>query len=152
MSIDFATFFDIYMRPSESHVLQRDGIEFRYAAATLLVACSKSDLDEDPLEKRVIVNILQNTLGLSHQTIARILEFANSASEESYLAEIIALIKNNFAMKDKRFLMEKLWQVAYADGRIDRFEQTFINDVASQIEVGRDDVIAAQALASSEPL
>ena len=58
--MDFTTFFDIYMRPRSGKPLDRDGIEFRYAAASLLIACSKSDMDEDPEERKVIRQILAN--------------------------------------------------------------------------------------------
>lgn len=61
MTKDFKTFFDIYVRPSEDGRIDRDSYEFRYAAAALLVACSKADLDEDPEEQKVIIEILKET-------------------------------------------------------------------------------------------
>ena len=112
--MDFTTFFDIYMRPHSRRPLDRDGIEFRYAAASLLIACSKSDLDEDPEERRVITSILEETFSISQKTVNRLLEFADTASEGTYLTEITALINEQFNDRDKRFLLEKLWCVAYA--------------------------------------
>jgi uncharacterized tellurite resistance protein B-like protein len=97
---DFTTIFDIYMRPHSRRPLEWDGIEFRYAAASLLIACSKSDLDQDPGERRVITEILEETFSISKKTVDRLLEFADAASEGTYLKEITALINEQFNDRD----------------------------------------------------
>lgn len=148
--MDFTTFFDIYMRPHSRRPLDRDGIEFRYAAASLLIACSKSDLDEAPEERRVITEILEETFGISIKTVNRLLEFADTASEGTYLTEITALINEQFNDRDKRFLLEKLWCVAYADGRIESQERKFIDRVAREISLSGDDVETAHTLAQHQ--
>ncbi len=145
--MDFTTFFDIYMRPRSHLPLDRDGIEFRYAAASLMIACSKADFDEDPEEHRVIRDILQDAFKLSAKTIDRLLQFADTASERNYLDEITGLIKDQFSGRDKRFLLEKLWVVAYADGRIENQEKAFIERIAGEIGLDGDDVETAHTLA-----
>lgn len=147
--VDFQTFFDIYMRPRGRGPLKRDGIEFRYAAASLLIACSKSDMDEDPREKAVIRQILQDTFDISDRTIDRLLEFADTASEEAYLGEINQLINDQFSDRDKRFILEKLWRVAHADGRIADEELAFVNRVAGDINMTADDVETARILSQA---
>ena len=148
--MDFTTFFDIYMRPRSRRPLDRDGIEFRYAAASLLIACSKSDLDEDPEERRVITSILEDTFSISQKTVSRLLEFADTASEGTYLTEITALINEQFNDRDKRFLLEKLWCVAYADGRIENQEREFIDRIAVEISLSPEDVETAHTLAQPQ--
>ena len=148
--MDFTTFFDIYMRPHSRRPLDRDGIEFRYAAASLLIACSKSDLDEDPEERRVITSILEDTFSISQKTVNRLLEFADTASEGTYLTEITSLINEQFNDRDKRFLLEKLWCVAYADGRIENQEREFIDRIAVEISLSPEDVDTAHTLAQHQ--
>ena len=145
--MDFTTFFDIYMRPHTVKPLSRDGIEFRYAAASLMIACSKADLFEDPEEQRVIKQILEETFDISGSTIDRLLEFADTASEGEYLGEITILINEQFNDRDKRFILEKLWCVAYADGRIENQEREFIDRIADEINLTQEDVNAARTLA-----
>lgn len=145
--MDFTTFFDIYMRPRTRNLLKRDGIEFRYAAASIMIACSKADMDEAPEEKSLIKRVLIETFGIGEPTIDRLLEFADAGSEESYLSDIVGLVNDQFSDRDKRFLLEKLWQVAYADGRIEDEEQAFIDRVASEISMGDDDIADAKAIA-----
>lgn len=145
--MDFTTFFDIYMRPHTTKPLSRDGIEFRYAAASLMIACSKADLIEDPEEKRVIKQILEETFDISGSTTDRLLEFADTASEGEYLGEITILINEQFNDRDKRFILEKLWRVAYADGRIENQEREFIDRIAGEINLSEEDVNTARTLA-----
>lgn len=145
--MDFQTFFDIYMRPRTRGLLQRDGIEFRYAASALLIACSKADMDEDPEERRVICDILKSTFNVSDNTINRLLEFADTASEAQYLDSVTQLVNEQFSDRDKRFLLEKLWVVAYADGRIEEREASFIDRIADSIDLQPEDVETSRALA-----
>ena len=149
VTLDFATFFDIYMRPTAGRMLNRDGIEFRYAAAAVLIACSKADMDEDPMEKQVIRSILNETFKISEKTIDRLISMADAASEGEYLDQVTSLIRQQFSERDKRFLLEKLWRVAYADGRIDRYEEEFIDRVAREIDMTNEDVTVARALAGN---
>lgn len=148
--MDFTTFFDIYMHPRSNRPLNRDGIEFRYAAASLLIACSKSDMDEDPEEKRVIKKILAESFTISDYTIDRLLDFADTASEAEYLGEVTNLINEQFNDRDKRFLLEKLWVVAYADGRIENQERDFIDRIAGEISMTSEDVETAHILAQHQ--
>lgn len=148
--MDITTFLDIYVRSRSNKLLPRDGIEFRYAAASLLLACSKSDMDEDPEERKTIRQILHDAFDLSENTIDRLMEFADSASEEEYLSELTGLINDQFSDRDKRFLLEKLWLVAYADGRIEKQEETFISRVANEIGMDTDDIDTAKTLAGGQ--
>lgn len=146
-TMEFPTFFDIYMRPRGNSQLERDGIEFRYAAASLLIGCSRADMDEDPKERAVIRQILEDTFAISERTVDRLLEFADNASAEAYLNEISSLVNEQFSDTDKRFILEKLWLVALADGRIDDQEVDFVNRVANDINMTAVDVETARTLA-----
>ena len=145
--MDFAAFFDIYMRPRSGQMLRRDGIEFRYAAAALLIACSRSDTQEHPDETRVIREILEQSFNISTTTIARLLEFADKASQHTYLEQVTQLINRQFSDTDKHFILEKLWCVAYADGRIEEQESAFIDRVAAEISLDELAVEKARELA-----
>ncbi|MBQ76006.1 MAG: hypothetical protein CMQ20_13430 [Gammaproteobacteria bacterium] len=140
MTKDFKTFFDIYVRPSPGTRIDRDSYEFKYAAAALLVACSKADFDEDPEEEKAIIEILQDTLKVAATTLESLLQMADAASEEENLADITDLVNEYVCEADKHFLVENLWRVAYADGRLDKYEQLFIERIASLIQLTADDV------------
>ena len=148
MNMNFETFFDIYLRPNGRDVLQRDGIEFKYAAASLMIACSKADMDEDPREREAVTQILQDAFDITEHTIERLLTFADSASAEEYLSVITRLVNEQFSDSDKRFILEKLWMVAHADGHIHDREVDFMHRLAADINMTEVDVDTARKLAS----
>lgn len=135
------------MRPRNNDLLRRDGVEFRYAAAALLIACSKADLDEAQEEKDTIRKLLHDTFGVSDRTVERLFAFAYATEEGEYLREITRLINLQFSPRDKHFLLEKLWEVAYADGRIEDQEQAFIERIANEIDLPDDAIEVARTIA-----
>jgi len=144
MTADFKTFFDIYVRPSPGVHIDRESYEFRYAAAALLVACSKADFDEDPEEEKAIIEILKETFNVSSSTLESLLQMADAASEEDNLIDVTDMVNEYCSENDKRFLLENLWRVAYADGRLDKYEERFIQRIASMIQLTEDDVSRAR--------
>ena len=111
-----------------------------------MVACSKADFDEDPEEEKAIIEILHETLKVSASTLESLLEMADAASEEENLTDITDLVNEYVCEADKHFLVENLWRVAYADGRLDKYEQLFIERIASLIQLTADDVDKAHQL------
>lgn len=148
--MDFETFLDIYVANRSDEILDRDGIEFRYTAASLLIACSKADMDQDPEETRIIRHILQTTFGISDSIIDRLIEFGEDASDDEYLEKVTTFVNKQFGKRDKYFLLEKLWLVAYADERIEHSEEEFINRVAKALDMDELDVSTARNQAQRE--
>lgn len=148
--MDFEQFFNIYIKPRSSGQLNRDGIEFRYTAASILIACSKADLDEHPDELNTIRGILSSTFSVPDGVIDRLLEVGETASEEEYLKQITTFVNNQFSQEDKLFLREKLWMVALADNKIDTLEEAFISRVADEINLDNMDIISARSEAENQ--
>lgn len=145
MALDIETFFDIYVRPRGGR-LDRHGFAARYAAAALLVACSQADSDEDPEEKRVILDILTNTFELSPSTILQILRLANDSAQSESLATIAQLVNEYYKQNEKRSLLQHIWRVAYADGRVDEYEERFVDRVADLLGLTENDVAEAREI------
>ena len=48
------------------------------------------------------------------------------------------LVNTHYDKDDKIALIDCLWKVAFADGRLDHYEEQFITKVSSHIEVSND--------------
>lgn len=140
MATDIETFFDIYVRPARGTRLDRNGFAARYAAAALLVACGKADDDADPEEDRVIRGILGTTFDLSQRTIDQIMRLADENTGEGALATIASLVNEHYREGEKRGLLEHVWRVAFADGRVDEYEEKFVDRVAELLRLTPIDV------------
>ena len=90
---------------------------------------------------------MEETFNISDSTIDRLLNFADTASEDEYLDQVVALVNDQFSARDKRFLLEKIWQVAYADGRIENQEEAFIDRIANAIDMSAAEVENAKTIA-----
>lgn len=150
MPADLNTFFEMYAKPSSRGYVNRDSYELKYAAAALMIACAKADFEEDPDEEEVIIEILRKTFNVSGHTLDSLIRMADSAASNRGLEDFARLVNENYSDKGKFFLIFNLWRVAYADGRLDQYEENFINRISSMIRLDEEKVLKAQRLANPE--
>ncbi len=150
MFSDLGNFFAERLTPPEPGGPQDSGEqnEVRFAAAALLVVCARADFEEHPEEQSAILRLLGKTFDLSVVEQEELLGLVDANAAVSDLQQLTDLVNQHYSDPDKQVLIENLWRVAYADGRLDRFEEQYIARVAFMIGVTGDDVKAARLRAS----
>lgn len=141
---DLSNFFARKLTPAAGHHGERDAFEVRYAAAALLVVCAKADFRDHPEEERAIIELLEKTFSLDHGLIEELLAVMDEDVIVRGIQQFTSLVNKHYTRADKQVLIENLWQVACADGHLDRFEEQFVNRVAFMIDVTADDVAVAR--------
>lgn len=145
MLVEIDEFFVQKMTPPEHQHGEGALQQVRYAAAALLVVCAKSDFHDHPEEEKAIHRLLEQTFELDHQMIVDLLSYVDAATSAQRLQEFTQLVNKYYVAEDKAVLIENLWQVAFADGRLDRFEELYVGRVAFMIAVSSDVVAQARA-------
>ncbi|MBL6691665.1 MAG: TerB family tellurite resistance protein [Pseudomonadales bacterium] len=145
MQQDVEKFFETNLLPSQGG--DRQLYEVRYAAAALLIACAKSDFEEDPDEEEVIVGILRDRFEVDEELLDRLVEFADAHTGTMGLETFTRLVNKHYTEGHKLMLIEDLWRVAFADGRIDKYEDMFIYRVAGMLDISREQVQSLKAVA-----
>lgn len=140
MLTDIRAFFAENLIPHDGSHGEKQQYEIRYAAAALLVTCAKADFVEDPDEQKLIVGLLEKKFGIDHEMIVSLMEYADEQTGVKGLQEFTNLVNEHYSDEDKTLLIENLWRVAYADGRLDKFEEQFVSRVAFMIDVSPDEV------------
>ena len=141
-------FFEEALLPADDADEYERAVGIQCATAVLLIAVSKADSEQDDLERAVIKAMLQDTFDLDDEMLDRIVEFADEATAEADgVDQFTSMINENYGYADKKKLLEYLWVVALADGRLDRYEEQFIAKVAGLLEVSEDDSMGAKAAA-----
>lgn len=115
------------------------------AAAALLVeaACMDGDFDDD--ERATITNLLTGHFELSAEEIAEILEQAEEAvNNTGQLYAFTRVVKDRFSAEERISMIEMIWEVAYADGRVDHYESNLIRRIAGLLFVSDRDRGVAQ--------
>ncbi len=91
------------------------------------------------------------TLDLGSDEVAEIVELAHEESREATsLHQFTRLINDSHELEDKKRLMTALWQVAYADGRLDKYEEQLLRRIAELLHLRHPEFIQAKHAAAPE--
>lgn len=112
------------------------------AAAALLLEVARADYQRDQREFTAVKQALQQRFGLSEADLHELLQRAESeSSSATALYPFTRLINENCDEREKTELIQALWQVAAADGDIDKYEDHLIRQVADLLYVSHSDFI-----------
>lgn len=143
--LNIRKFFEERLMPQESADTQTRDRDLQYATAALLLEVAKSDYEQDDLERAVIIAMLRDTFDLDNESIDELVQMADSATSQAHdVYQFTQLVNEHYHYDDKARLIENLWKVAYADGRLDRYEEHFIRKVAGLLHVAHSDFIKAK--------
>ena len=111
----------------------------------LLIEVSISDDSYDDEEKEKIIGILKNKFNLDDIQINVLLEIADKKNQEMIsLYDWTSKVNDIYNYDQKKDLIKLLWDVAFADGRIDKYEDHTIRKIADLIYVRHEDFIKAK--------
>ena len=115
------------------------------ATAALLFEMLRADDNEHPEERRMLEQSLQETFSLDEEETRQLVELADREAAESVsLYQFTGLINQHFSPQEKVRVVELLWHVAYADGRLDPYEEGLVRKIADLIYVPHRDFIQAK--------
>ena len=119
--------------------------ELILATCILLLEVSKSDDSFDDIEKEKILSILKQNFNLNIQQTNFLFKIADKKNDDMIsLYEWTAKINELCSYSDKKKLMKFLWDVAYADGRIDKYEDYTIRKISDLLYVKHSDFMKAK--------
>lgn len=123
----------------------------RLATAALLIEVARADFQIDEKEQKALAINLETILNISDEEIAGIISEGNDlVAKATSIYEFTNLINENCSKKQKVLLLQSMWQVAYADGNIDRYEEHLIRRVAELTHVTHSNYIKAKLSASAK--
>lgn len=136
-------FFQTNIEPDMEAGPDQHGLQL--ATAALMFEMLRADDDEHPAERHTLEQALQKCFSLSESETSRLAELAEREAAESVsLYQFTGLINRHFSPDEKIRVVEMLWQVAYADGRLDRYEEALVRKIAELIHVPHRDFIQAK--------
>jgi uncharacterized tellurite resistance protein B-like protein len=138
---------DKYLRKADQSI-QEDVQKFddmTLATCVLLIEVSKSDDTFDEKENNKIISILKDKFNLDDSQINILLEVADNKNQEMIsLYDWTSKINEVYEYNEKKALIRALWDVAFADGRIDKYEDHTIRKIADLIYVKHEDFMKAK--------
>ncbi|MEW6354626.1 MAG: TerB family tellurite resistance protein [Pseudomonadota bacterium] len=117
----------------------------RVATAALLIEMMRTDYRVNEKEQQAVLEALQTKFGLDAQETAELFQLAE---QEARLAtdyhQFTSLINKNFSAQQKEQIIEHMWEVAYADGDLDKYEEHLVRKIAELLYVSHAAFIRAK--------
>jgi uncharacterized tellurite resistance protein B-like protein len=136
-------FFRDRMDPDQSG--KHDQHSLQLATAALLFEMLRADFDEHPEEYVALERALQRSFSLTASETRQLAQLADQEAVDAVsLYQFTGLINQHFSAGDKVQVIEMLWQVAYADGRVDRYEEALVRKISDLLHVPHRDFIQAK--------
>jgi uncharacterized tellurite resistance protein B-like protein len=119
--------------------------DLQIAVAVLLIEAARMDDTFDARERGAIEALLEHKFQLSHDETQELLKFAEETAERSHqLHPFTRLAVERMEPARRIRLIEMMWEVAYADGKLDPDEDVLLRRVAGLIYISDEDRIAAR--------
>ena len=119
--------------------------EMVLSICVLLIEVSKSDDDYDDSEKEKIIDLLKKQFSLNDDQIDILMIMADKKNDEIVsLHELTASLNKEYTYSEKKNVIKMLWDIAYSDGRIDKYEDYTIRKISDLLYIKHSDFIKAK--------
>jgi uncharacterized tellurite resistance protein B-like protein len=127
-------------KPEAQHYSDDDK---RLALAALLVHCTAIDGVVDDVERDKLRVLLADEFGLAGAELETLVSEAIAADNEAVdLYRFTSVLTRNLTAEDRVHVVEKLWEIVFADGKVHEFEENLVWRVAELLGVARYDRLA----------
>jgi len=117
----------------------------KLATATLLFEMSHADDEVDDREREAMQTLLRKRFELGEAEVEELVSLAEDTARGAVcMQEFTRLLNEHFSQSQKIQIIEMLWQVAYSDAVLDRYEEHYVRGIADLLYVPHKAYIAAK--------
>lgn len=132
----------------ESGARPASGMERRHlqvACASLMHEATRVDLIESEEERAAALAALADLFGVDDGTGAAVLAEAREKAKHltSYFGPV-SVVKRDLDQPGRVRFIEHLWRIAYADGRLDPYEDHYVRKIGHLLYVTNTDLVLAR--------
>ena len=140
-------FIERHLQPASDASSTLSDHQKQLAVAALLVEVAMADHQFSDVELRNLSTILERKFSLSNDELTELINLAkNETDRATSLHQFTQLINQYCNVEEKFNLMRAMWEMAYADGDLDKYEDYIIRKVADLIYVPHTEFIRAKSL------
>lgn len=119
--------------------------EIPMAVAVLFLEIAKSDYDFSDIEREKIEELLVRRYQLTSREMQELIESAQNHRGESFdLWQYTSLLKGHFTKQERIDLVEALWEIIFADGVLDQYEDYIIHKLSELLGINHPQMIEAK--------
>ncbi|MGH6834052.1 MAG: TerB family tellurite resistance protein [Methylocella sp.] len=127
--------------------------DYRLAAVALLINVANVDGETSLAERRRLQTIIAERFGLDAKQVLELIALAEQSDREAVdFYHFTSVLKRALDDDGRQRIVEMLWDIAFADGVVDEFEENTIWRIAELLGVStRDRVLLRQRVAGQMP-
>ncbi len=110
----------------------------RMATAVLMTEVARADHEYDESEFDLLLNLIKKHFQMSPEEAIELANEADNTAEDNVsLHNFTQLLNKNLSEREKERIVSLLWLVAYADGRLDKYEDSLVLKISDLLYVSR---------------
>jgi uncharacterized tellurite resistance protein B-like protein len=139
-------FFQQDAAPDKVELKEEDRAErIQVATCALLLEVANSDDEFSDIERDNIIQILEKDFELSDEYAQELMELSDKERKESIdLWHFTNLINEHYSIEEKTKIIEMVWKVIYADGKLDKHEDHLAHKLSSLPKLTHKQLIDAK--------
>jgi uncharacterized tellurite resistance protein B-like protein len=115
------------------------------AASALLVEMARIDNEFSEEEGERIISLLKKEFGLTDEVTLELVEMAELELKAAVdIWQFTSLINSSYTPAEKIRLIELVWRVVYADGKLDKHEDYLVKKIANLLNLRHQEMIDAK--------
>lgn len=139
----FVQIVETISSPQSTSVTQQDrDAAIRMATAVLMIDVARADDVFEDSEFDRVLSLIETHFGLTPEQAAELLNSADEKAEDLVsLHDFTQLLHHNLDEQEKARIIGLLWQIAYADGHLDKYEDSLVLKISDLLHVSRGRVM-----------
>ena len=126
---------------SGAGTMERDAA-LRVATAILMIDVARADSVFDESEFDALLELIAAHFALPAEQAAELVIAANEKADDMVsVHEFTQLLHENLSENEKARIIALLWKIAYADGRLDKYEDSLVLKISDLLYVSRGRVM-----------
>ena len=110
----------------------------RKATAVLMLDVARADYVFEESEFEHVLELVERHFGLSpEETVQLVNDAGDEAEDLTSVHQFTELLHEHLDDTDKARIVALLWQIAYADGRLDKYEDSLVLKISDLLYVSR---------------
>lgn len=139
-------FFQKDVVEKKTELKGKDSAErIQVATCALLLEVANSDDEFSDIEREHIIQILKRDFHLSDEYAKELMKLSDRERKESIdLWHFTHLINENYSLGEKIKIIEMVWKVIYADGKLDKYEDHLAHKLSNLLQLNHKQLIDAK--------
>lgn len=138
-------FFDTHIEAAATQARESQEHRLRIATVALLLETARADFNIHDEELATVARHARELFKLDEDETSALVALAEEeAQNATCYYEFTSLINNGFSPEEKVKIIELMWQVAYSDNELEKYEEALVRKIADLLYVPHGAFIAAK--------